>query len=150
MSGVQVMVNAEPSAGVVGGCCRHATKTVIDFVNASENHVFAVNVTHVISQLADNLIASCGGLLPLLAAATSPTVSHHCFLLCCKNLLIIDSVLEGILVLCVCSYLSCTVCYVVPARYCFHCFCIFLCNIVCYLQDYMKMAALAVILKPSV
>jgi len=54
---------------------RHATKTVIDFVNASENHVFSVNVTHVISQLADNLIASCGGLLPLLAAATSPTVT---------------------------------------------------------------------------
>jgi hypothetical protein len=47
---------------------------VIDFVNASENHIFAVNVTHVISQLADNLIASCGGLLPLLAAATSPSV----------------------------------------------------------------------------
>ena len=60
--------------------CRHATKTVIDFVNASENHVFSVNVTHVISQLADNLIASCGGLLPLLAAATSPTVytDDHC------------------------------------------------------------------------
>jgi len=57
--------------------CRHATKTVIDFVNASENHVFAVNVTHVISQLADNLIACCGGLLPLLAAATSPTVSTN-------------------------------------------------------------------------
>lgn len=47
---------------------------MIDFVNASDNHIFAVNVTHVISQLADNLIASCGGLLPLLAAATSPSV----------------------------------------------------------------------------
>ena len=54
---------------------RHSTKTVIDYVNASENHVFVVNVTHMISQLADNLITSCGGLLPLLAAATSPTVS---------------------------------------------------------------------------
>ena len=62
-------------SGRAGVYCRHTTKTVIDFVNASENHVFAVNVTHVISQLADNLIASCGGLLPLLAAATSPTVS---------------------------------------------------------------------------
>ncbi|XP_048243612.1 neurobeachin-like isoform X2 [Haliotis rufescens] len=50
----------------------HSTKNVIDFVNASENHVYVVNVTHMISQLADNLITSCGGLLPLLAAATSP------------------------------------------------------------------------------
>ncbi|KAL3880049.1 hypothetical protein ACJMK2_032321, partial [Sinanodonta woodiana] len=49
----------------------HTTKTVIDFVNASENHIYIVNVTHMISQLADNLITSCGGLLPLLAAATS-------------------------------------------------------------------------------
>ncbi|KAK3100612.1 hypothetical protein FSP39_022596 [Pinctada imbricata] len=50
----------------------HSTKTVIDFVNASDNHIYVVNVTHMISQLADNLITSCGGLLPLLAAATSP------------------------------------------------------------------------------
>ncbi|XP_041358388.1 neurobeachin-like isoform X2 [Gigantopelta aegis] len=50
----------------------HSTKNVIDFVNAAENHVYVVNVTHMISQLADNLIMSCGGLLPLLAAATSP------------------------------------------------------------------------------
>ncbi|PVD34451.1 hypothetical protein C0Q70_05725 [Pomacea canaliculata] len=50
----------------------HSTKNVIDFVNAAENHIYVVNVTHMISQLADNLITSCGGLLPLLAAATSP------------------------------------------------------------------------------
>ena len=53
----------------------HTTKTVIDFVNAGENHIYVVNVTHMISQLADNLITSCGGLLPLLAAATSSNVS---------------------------------------------------------------------------
>lgn len=52
----------------------HSTKNVIDFVNAAENHIYVVNVTHMISQLADNLITSCGGLLPLLAAATSPNV----------------------------------------------------------------------------
>lgn len=50
---------------------------MIDFVNSSENHVYVVNVTHMISQLADNLITSCGGLLPLLAAATSPNVSFY-------------------------------------------------------------------------
>ncbi|XP_035829545.1 neurobeachin, partial [Aplysia californica] len=49
----------------------HSTKSVIDFVNSGENHIYVVNVTHMISQLADNLITSCGGLLPLLAAATS-------------------------------------------------------------------------------
>ena len=54
----------------------HTTKTVIDFVNAGENHIYVVNVTHMISQLADNLITSCGGLLPLLAAATSSNVSY--------------------------------------------------------------------------
>jgi len=78
------------SLAVCSAVHRHATKTVIDFVNASDNHVFAVNVTHVISQLADNLIASCGGLLPLLAAATSPTVPT--LLLCfCRLLLLLNS-----------------------------------------------------------
>ena len=50
---------------------------MIDFVNAGENHIYVVNVTHMISQLADNLITSCGGLLPLLAAATSSNVSFY-------------------------------------------------------------------------
>jgi len=50
----------------------HATKSVLDFVNAAENAVFVVNAVHLISQLADNLIIACGGLLPLLASATSP------------------------------------------------------------------------------
>ena len=50
----------------------HSTRAVVDFVNSGENHIYVVNVTHMISQLADNLIMSCGGLLPLLAAATSP------------------------------------------------------------------------------
>lgn len=49
---------------------------MIDFVNATENHMFVVNVTHMISQLADTLITACGGLLPLLAAATSPSVNN--------------------------------------------------------------------------
>lgn len=50
----------------------HSTKTVIDFVNSSENAIFVINTVHLISQLADNLIIACGGLLPLLASATSP------------------------------------------------------------------------------
>ncbi|XP_020714689.1 neurobeachin isoform X9 [Ceratitis capitata] len=50
----------------------HSTKSVLDFVNASENAIFVVNTVHLISQLADNLIIACGGLLPLLASATSP------------------------------------------------------------------------------
>lgn len=53
----------------------HSTKSVLDFVNASENAIFVVNTVHLISQLADNLIIACGGLLPLLASATSPNVS---------------------------------------------------------------------------
>ncbi|CAN8012241.1 unnamed protein product, partial [Ixodes pacificus] len=50
----------------------HNTKTVIDFVNSGENAIFVINTVHLISQLADNIIIACGGLLPLLASATSP------------------------------------------------------------------------------
>ncbi|XP_021695109.1 neurobeachin isoform X11 [Aedes aegypti] len=50
----------------------HSTKSVLDFVNSAENAIFVVNTVHLISQLADNLIIACGGLLPLLASATSP------------------------------------------------------------------------------
>lgn len=55
----------------------HSTKSVLDFVNSSENAIFVVNTVHLISQLADNLIIACGGLLPLLASATSPNVSQN-------------------------------------------------------------------------
>ncbi|GFU03376.1 neurobeachin [Nephila pilipes] len=50
----------------------HTTKTVIDFVNSGENAIFVINTVHLISQVADNIIIACGGLLPLLASATSP------------------------------------------------------------------------------
>ncbi|XP_049328599.1 lipopolysaccharide-responsive and beige-like anchor protein isoform X4 [Astyanax mexicanus] len=51
----------------------HSTKTVMDFVNSSENVVFVHNTVHLISQVVDNLIMACGGILPLLSAATSST-----------------------------------------------------------------------------
>lgn len=44
----------------------HSTKSVLDFVNTGENTIFVVNTVHLISQLADNLIIACGGLLPML------------------------------------------------------------------------------------
>ena len=50
----------------------HTTKSVLDFVNSAENAIFLLNTVHVISQIADNIIIACGGLLPLLASATSP------------------------------------------------------------------------------
>ncbi|XP_063739788.1 lipopolysaccharide-responsive and beige-like anchor protein isoform X2 [Eleginops maclovinus] len=49
----------------------HSTKTILDFVNSSENVVFVHNSIHIISQVVDNLIMACGGILPLLSAATS-------------------------------------------------------------------------------
>ncbi|XP_028833968.1 lipopolysaccharide-responsive and beige-like anchor protein isoform X3 [Denticeps clupeoides] len=49
----------------------HSTKTVMDFVNSSENVVFVHNTVHLISQVLDNLVMACGGILPLLSAATS-------------------------------------------------------------------------------
>ncbi|OQV18752.1 Lipopolysaccharide-responsive and beige-like anchor protein [Hypsibius exemplaris] len=50
----------------------HNTKTVIETVKAPENEIFITNTLHMISQSVDNLIIACGGLLPLLACATSP------------------------------------------------------------------------------
>ncbi|RMC13664.1 hypothetical protein DUI87_08741 [Hirundo rustica rustica] len=51
----------------------HSTKTVMDFVNSSDNMVFVHNTIHLISQVMDNMIMACGGILPLLSAATSAT-----------------------------------------------------------------------------
>ncbi|CAD5217413.1 unnamed protein product [Bursaphelenchus okinawaensis] len=45
---------------------------LVDHVNSNDNQVFVSNTVHVLSQLSDSLIMACGGLLPLLAAATSP------------------------------------------------------------------------------
>uniref|UniRef100_A0A8C8A0U3 Neurobeachin n=1 Tax=Oryzias sinensis TaxID=183150 RepID=A0A8C8A0U3_9TELE len=49
----------------------NSTKTIPDIVNNSENIVFVHNSVHLISQVVDNLIMACGGILPLLSAATS-------------------------------------------------------------------------------
>lgn len=46
-------------------------RTVLEAVNSVENAIFCVNSIHVISQLADILTNACGGLLPLLASATT-------------------------------------------------------------------------------
>lgn len=52
----------------------HSTKTVMDFVNSSDNIIFVHNTIHLISQVMDNMVMACGGILPLLSAATSATV----------------------------------------------------------------------------
>ncbi|KAI6202519.1 Rugose [Aphelenchoides besseyi] len=49
-----------------------STTAIVDYVNNNENQIFVSNTVHVLSQLSDSLIMACGGLLPLLAAATSP------------------------------------------------------------------------------
>lgn len=54
----------------------HSTKTVMDFVNSSDNVIFVHNTIHLISQVMDNMIMACGGILPLLSAATSATVRN--------------------------------------------------------------------------
>lgn len=52
----------------------NTAKSLLDLVNGTDNAVFVVNTVHMISQLSDNLIIAAGGLLPLLASATSPNV----------------------------------------------------------------------------
>ncbi|OZC06943.1 hypothetical protein X798_06040 [Onchocerca flexuosa] len=51
---------------------KKSTTAILDIVNSNENSVFVANCVHVLSQLIDSLVMACGGLLPLLAAATSP------------------------------------------------------------------------------
>uniref|UniRef100_A0A8C2FXA2 Neurobeachin n=1 Tax=Cyprinus carpio TaxID=7962 RepID=A0A8C2FXA2_CYPCA len=51
----------------------HSTKSIMDFVNSNENIIFVHNTIHLISQMVDNIIIACGGILPLLSAATSPS-----------------------------------------------------------------------------
>uniref|UniRef100_A0A8C1SR13 Neurobeachin b n=1 Tax=Cyprinus carpio TaxID=7962 RepID=A0A8C1SR13_CYPCA len=66
----------------------HSTKSIMDFVNSNENIIFVHNTIHLISQMADNIIIACGGILPLLSAATSPSVNStlcvldYCVCLC--------------------------------------------------------------------
>lgn len=60
----------------------HSTKSVMDFVNSNENIIFVHNTIHLISQMVDNIIIACGGILPLLSAATSPSVSGSSAPLC--------------------------------------------------------------------
>lgn len=54
----------------------------MDFVNSNENIIFVHNTIHLISQMVDNIIIACGGILPLLSAATSPSVSGSTLPLC--------------------------------------------------------------------
>ncbi|CAF3766606.1 unnamed protein product [Rotaria sordida] len=52
-----------------------STKPITDFINHSDNQIFCANVVHIISQMSEVLCNACGGLLPLLASATS--ASHE-------------------------------------------------------------------------
>ncbi|VDO97897.1 unnamed protein product [Soboliphyme baturini] len=76
-------------------------RLVVDHVNSSENSVFVINTVHMISQSVDNLIMACGGLLPLLAAATSPNTREHVSGFCHgknfqSDLGIVDSIQQGL------------------------------------------------------
>ncbi|TSK49669.1 Neurobeachin [Bagarius yarrelli] len=46
---------------------------------SNENIIFVHNTIHLISQMVDNIIIACGGILPLLSAATSPSTSMENF-----------------------------------------------------------------------
>ncbi|CAF1181559.1 unnamed protein product [Rotaria sp. Silwood1] len=52
-----------------------STKSITDFINHSDHQIFSANVVHIISQMSEVLCNACGGLLPLLASATS--ASHE-------------------------------------------------------------------------
>lgn len=52
-----------------------ASRPITETINHADNQIFCVNVVHIISQMSDILCNACGGLLPLLASATSASVS---------------------------------------------------------------------------
>ncbi|CAI9541959.1 unnamed protein product [Staurois parvus] len=43
----------------------HSTKTIMDFVNSSDNVIFVHNTIHLISQITDNMIMACGGYITI-------------------------------------------------------------------------------------
>lgn len=47
-------------------------KELSDIITSNQNENFVYNVIHIISQMSDNIILACGGILPILASATSP------------------------------------------------------------------------------
>uniref|UniRef100_A0A8C9V1S1 LPS-responsive vesicle trafficking, beach and anchor containing n=1 Tax=Scleropages formosus TaxID=113540 RepID=A0A8C9V1S1_SCLFO len=49
----------------------HSNRTLMDFVSSSDNAVYVHNTVHLLSHMLDNVITACGGILPLLSAATS-------------------------------------------------------------------------------
>ncbi len=51
-----------------------SAKPITESINHIDNQIFCINVVHIISQMADILCNACGGLLPLLASATSASV----------------------------------------------------------------------------
>lgn len=51
--------------------CDGIVKALVESVNHVDNTIFCVNTIHIVSQLADILTNACGGLLPLLASATT-------------------------------------------------------------------------------
>lgn len=66
-------------------------RSITDALNHTDNQIFCVNVVHIISQMADILCNSCGGLLPLLASATSASVGNEdllCLSRCLSSVLL--------------------------------------------------------------
>ena len=55
---------------------RHTRKVITDFVSSRENSIYIMNLCHMVSILSDSLIYCCGGLLPLLASATSKNFTN--------------------------------------------------------------------------
>uniref|UniRef100_F6X056 Uncharacterized protein n=1 Tax=Ciona intestinalis TaxID=7719 RepID=F6X056_CIOIN len=51
---------------------KSSTNKMVELVNSSDNIIFVHNTIHLVSQMIDNVILACGGILPILSSATSP------------------------------------------------------------------------------
>ena len=56
-------------------CSGGDEEQILEIVNSQENSTFVINTVNLISNLSDVLITAVGGLLPLLSAATTASVS---------------------------------------------------------------------------
>nr|CAB3264214.1 neurobeachin [Phallusia mammillata] len=52
---------------------KSSSTPIVDIVNANDNVIFVHNTVHLFSQMTDNILLACGGILPILSSATSPT-----------------------------------------------------------------------------
>lgn len=72
-------------------------ETNMNVIDPRNESIFTTNILHIISYLSDMIVGACGGLLPLLAAASSSTVCIYPFYNIDRKLIVIYKFIESCL-----------------------------------------------------